>query len=67
MGGINGGRHGEGGGGRETTELKTNVISAAAEKKYVFRLMKLIWQPVPEGGCSICGMTLLLNIFVFMA
>ena len=37
---------------RGVTELKTNVISAA-ECLQGFCLLKLVWQPVPEGGCSI--------------
>ena len=37
-----------------TKELKTNAISAAAEKTTVFCFVECVWQPVPEGGLPLC-------------
>lgn len=36
-----------------TKELKTNAISAAAEKTTVFCFVECVWQPVLEGECSL--------------
>ena len=58
------------GGNEGITKLKTNVISAAAERKqclfilFYFLLSEVCLAACSRGWVKHCGMTLLLNIFV---
>ena len=58
------------GGNEGITKLKTNVISAAAERKqclfilFYFLLSEVCLAACSRGWAKHCGMTLLLNIFV---
>ena len=45
------------------TKLKTNVISAAAERKQCLSLGEAYLAACSKGWVRHCGMTLLLNVF----
>ena len=47
-------------------ELKTNVISAAARKKQCLLLVEACLAACSRGWVLNCGVTLLLNIFLFV-
>ena len=64
---IREGRHGQGDQwwvGEGITKLKTNVISAAAERKRCLLLGKVCLAACSRGWVQHCGMTLPLNVFV---
>ena len=49
---IRGGKHGGGEGMRGSQHSRETCFQLPTKRGDVFCLVKFVWQPVPEGGCS---------------